>query len=61
MDECLADKVVFFYAPLIIGGEGAKVAVGGKGAEKISGALKLERVKIRRIGQDFMIEGYPVL
>lgn len=58
-DERLADKVVLFYAPKIIGGKEAKAAVGGMGIGKISSAIKLSGGKMKKIGEDFVFEGYP--
>jgi len=57
-DLGLVDKVVAFIAPIVIGGEGAKTAVGGKGFDKVADALKLERLKIDKIEDDVMISGY---
>jgi diaminohydroxyphosphoribosylaminopyrimidine deaminase/5-amino-6-(5-phosphoribosylamino)uracil reductase len=54
----LVDKVIAFIAPVIIGGRDAKLAVGGKGAERITDTLRLSRVKIERFGDDMMICGY---
>ena len=57
-EQGLVDKVIVFIAPLIIGGKEAKLAVGGKGAERIAQALRLSRVKVERFGDDVMIVGY---
>lgn len=57
----LVDKVSFFYAPLIIGGNIAPIAVGGKGAESLSNAMRLRDVEITKHGEDFEIIGYPLL
>jgi diaminohydroxyphosphoribosylaminopyrimidine deaminase/5-amino-6-(5-phosphoribosylamino)uracil reductase len=57
-EQGLVDKVIVFIAPLIIGGKEAKLAVGGKGAERIAQALRLSRVKVERCGDDAMIVGY---
>ena len=57
-DLNLADKITAFIAPIIIGGEKARTAVGGKGADKIVNSLKLERVKSKRSDSDMMIMGY---
>jgi diaminohydroxyphosphoribosylaminopyrimidine deaminase/5-amino-6-(5-phosphoribosylamino)uracil reductase len=57
-EKCLVDKVIAFIAPVIIGGRDAKLAVGGKGAERITDTLRLSRVKIERFGDDMMICGY---
>jgi len=57
-DEALVDKVLFFIAPKIIGGRNAVSSVMGKGVARIDEAIKLERISLRRMGEDFLIEGY---
>jgi diaminohydroxyphosphoribosylaminopyrimidine deaminase/5-amino-6-(5-phosphoribosylamino)uracil reductase len=51
------DKVVFFYAPRVIGAEGLSM-VGKLGVSRIKGSLVIERVKIRKFGDEIMVEGY---
>jgi len=58
IDEGLADKVVVFIAPVIIGGDKAKTAVAGRGADKMVDSLKLKRIDKKSLGQDIMISGY---
>lgn len=53
----LVDRVYFFLAPLIIGGESAPTAVGGPGARRLSEAWRLESVKLRRLGEDYLLTG----
>jgi diaminohydroxyphosphoribosylaminopyrimidine deaminase/5-amino-6-(5-phosphoribosylamino)uracil reductase len=57
-DEGLVDKVLFFFAPKIIGGKDAISSVMGKGISRVDKAIKLKEVKLRRIGEDFLLEGY---
>lgn len=57
-DRGLVDKVIAFIAPVIIGGEEARTAVGGKGADKVIDSIKLERVSMERFGDDLMVSGY---
>jgi len=57
-DYRLVDKVIAFIAPIIIGGEEAKTAVGGKGVSKMVDSLRLERVKVEKFGEDLMVSGY---
>jgi len=57
-DSRLVDKVVAFIAPVIIGGEGAKTAVGGSGVERMADVLRLGNVSLERIGDDFVLSGY---
>ena len=54
----LVDKVLFFIAPKIIGGEGALTPVEGEGIERIKDAIKLKDISIKRFGEDVLIEGY---
>ena len=58
LEAGIVDKVLFFIAPIIIGGENAITAVRGKGVSSVEDAFKLKDVKMRRIGRDFLIEGY---
>lgn len=59
VDVGLVNKVTFFIAPKIIGGTAAPSAVGGVGAEMMSGALELERTTVVHRGHDIEISGYP--
>lgn len=54
----LVDKVIAFIAPIIIGGEEAKTPVAGQGIDKVIDAIKLERIKVEKFGEDLMISGY---
>ena len=56
----LVNKVTFFVAPMIIGGQDAPSAIGGAGAEKITDALQLEQVEVRQHGRDIEVTGYPI-
>ena len=55
----LVNKVSFFVAPMIIGGQDAPSAIGGAGADKIADALQLERVEVAQHGRDVEITGSP--
>lgn len=57
-DEGLVDKVLFFISPKIIGGKDAISSVMGSGVSRIDSAIKLKDVKLKRIGEDFLIEGH---
>src|SRR5438552_878893 len=50
LDAGLVNKVTFFIAPTIIGGQDAPSAIGGDGAEKIADAKQLENVTVERRG-----------
>ena len=58
IDAKIIDKVYAFYAPILVGGEKA-VTIGGRGADKIQKSLSLKNVSIKRIGDNFLVEGYP--
>ena len=51
-------KVMAFIAPKIIGGQLAPSPVGDLGLTNMSQALNLERVTLKSIESDFLIEGY---
>lgn len=57
-DRGLVDKVLVFISPIIIGGDEAKSAVGGKGVNMVAEALRLSRVKINEFGDDVLVSGY---
>jgi diaminohydroxyphosphoribosylaminopyrimidine deaminase/5-amino-6-(5-phosphoribosylamino)uracil reductase len=59
LEAGLVDKVTTFLAPILIGGRDAVPAIGGVGADVIAHALRLERVTVRRFGDDLCITGYP--
>lgn len=58
LEEGIVDKVMFFIAPKIIGGKESFPAVGGKSFRKLEEAYRLKDVKVRRVGEDILIEGY---
>ncbi|HWP59246.1 MAG TPA: bifunctional diaminohydroxyphosphoribosylaminopyrimidine deaminase/5-amino-6-(5-phosphoribosylamino)uracil reductase RibD [Candidatus Acidoferrales bacterium] len=51
------DKVWFFYAPKIIGGDGRSM-IGPLGVKKMAAALRVKNVEIRRLGGDILLSGY---
>ncbi|MBI4187077.1 MAG: bifunctional diaminohydroxyphosphoribosylaminopyrimidine deaminase/5-amino-6-(5-phosphoribosylamino)uracil reductase RibD [Chloroflexi bacterium] len=57
-DRGLVDKVIAFIAPIIIGGDGARTAVGGRGVDRIADSFKLERVRVEMSGEDVLVSGY---
>lgn len=54
----VVDKIYWFIAPMLIGGEMAPGAIGGKGIEKLQQALRLQRTITHHFGEDICIEGY---
>jgi diaminohydroxyphosphoribosylaminopyrimidine deaminase / 5-amino-6-(5-phosphoribosylamino)uracil reductase len=56
-DAGLVDNVQAILAPMIIGGARAPIPVAGLGAERMAGVTRLERVVVRRLGDDMLVEG----
>lgn len=59
LDAGLVDKISFFIAPIIIGGEEAPPAIGGTGALSIGDSIRLDHVSVTPRGRDVEITGYP--
>ena len=57
LKEGVVDRLLFFLAPKIIGGQGAPGVIGGDGTLRIKDAEPVEILKVRRIGPDILIEG----
>jgi diaminohydroxyphosphoribosylaminopyrimidine deaminase/5-amino-6-(5-phosphoribosylamino)uracil reductase len=58
-DSKLINKISFFIAPIVIGGEAAPSAIGGLGASRLKGAIRLQKVEITHLGADLEVTGYP--
>jgi len=58
LKENLVDRMLFFISPKIIGGAKAPTSVMGEGIKKLRFAKKLKNLKINRLKEDFLIEGY---
>ncbi|HTZ17237.1 MAG TPA: bifunctional diaminohydroxyphosphoribosylaminopyrimidine deaminase/5-amino-6-(5-phosphoribosylamino)uracil reductase RibD [Dissulfurispiraceae bacterium] len=56
--EKVVDKVVFFIAPKIICGRSSVPAVGGDYFLRIEEAIRVSDLRVRKVGDDVMIEGY---
>ena len=58
LERRLVDKMVFFVAPKIIGGDGISV-FGPCGVHSMEQALSLRHLTSRTVGDDIMLEAYP--
>ena len=58
--ERLVDRIVFFIAPVLIGGRDAPSALGGEGIRSLRRAIRLEGVVSRRVGEDLCVEAHVV-
>ena len=50
-----AQRVVFFYAPKILGGRDSRKAVAGEGAENLAKVIQLRDVEWKRLGSDLLL------
>jgi diaminohydroxyphosphoribosylaminopyrimidine deaminase / 5-amino-6-(5-phosphoribosylamino)uracil reductase len=51
----LAQRVVFFYAPKVLGGRRSRPAVGGAGVSRLEEILNLSELEWRRLGPDLLL------
>ncbi|MCR8642350.1 bifunctional diaminohydroxyphosphoribosylaminopyrimidine deaminase/5-amino-6-(5-phosphoribosylamino)uracil reductase RibD [Paenibacillus sp. N1-5-1-14] len=59
LEARLIDKMVLFYAPIIIGGEAAPANFTFRGFERMSEAIRLKKLKVEQFGEDVCLTGYP--
>lgn len=58
LSACIVDKVLFFYAPKILGGDDGIPICKGPGADLMDNCIPVKDVRVRRFGDDIMVEGY---
>ncbi|MEW6409451.1 MAG: bifunctional diaminohydroxyphosphoribosylaminopyrimidine deaminase/5-amino-6-(5-phosphoribosylamino)uracil reductase RibD [Nitrospirota bacterium] len=58
--ERIVDKIILFVAPKILGGKNAIGMVGGISPESLEDAIVIKWSRLRRVGDDIMVEGYVV-
>ena len=51
----LAQRVTFFYAPMILGGRDSRRGVAGRGARTLAESLSLTDLEWRRLGPDWLL------
>ena len=54
----IVDKVMFFYAPKILGGNDGVPICRGRGPDLMKDCLTLTDTRVERFGDDVLIEGY---
>jgi len=54
----IVDKICFFYAPKILGGDDGAPMLRGMGPALMSQSVAVSDVTVRRFDEDMMIEGY---
>ncbi len=55
LEQGLAHRVAFFYAPKILGGRGARPGIAGMGATKLADAIQLRDAEWQRVGTDLFL------
>jgi diaminohydroxyphosphoribosylaminopyrimidine deaminase/5-amino-6-(5-phosphoribosylamino)uracil reductase len=54
----IVDKVIFFYAPKILGGDDGIPMCMGPGPDLMKQCIPVKNINVHRFGDDIMIEGY---
>ncbi len=57
LQQDVVDKVLFFYAPKILGGDGIPM-LAGKGPASMRESLPLVETEVSRVGDDILVSGY---
>ncbi len=63
LEAQVADRVIAFIVPLIVGGQTSPSPIAGLGVLSVNDAVALHGCTVRQLGQDLMVEGelrYPV-
>jgi diaminohydroxyphosphoribosylaminopyrimidine deaminase/5-amino-6-(5-phosphoribosylamino)uracil reductase len=58
LDEGLIDKILLFLSPTLIGDREALGIFGGSGKATLKEAIPLNDLRVRRMGEDILIECY---
>lgn len=53
------DKVISYFAPKLVAGQGAPTPFGGTGIEEMGNAVAVKDIQVEMLGQDIKITGYP--
>ncbi len=54
----IVDKVAFFIAPKILGGDDARGSIGGNSPETLDMAMPIFDMRFTRLGYDLLVEGF---
>jgi diaminohydroxyphosphoribosylaminopyrimidine deaminase/5-amino-6-(5-phosphoribosylamino)uracil reductase len=58
LEQDIVDKVIYIYAPIILGGKDSVTAVEGVGAESPQKAWELKDATILPLGKNWIVRGY---
>jgi diaminohydroxyphosphoribosylaminopyrimidine deaminase/5-amino-6-(5-phosphoribosylamino)uracil reductase len=59
-EERIVDRLLLFVAPKVIGGRETPGMMGGEGVGKVKNARRVEVLRVRKAGEDLMIEAKPL-
>jgi diaminohydroxyphosphoribosylaminopyrimidine deaminase/5-amino-6-(5-phosphoribosylamino)uracil reductase len=54
----IVDKIMFFYAPKILGGNDGIPICSGPGPDLMKDSMPIRDVNLERLGEDILVEGY---
>ncbi|PIE70490.1 MAG: riboflavin biosynthesis protein RibD [Deltaproteobacteria bacterium] len=54
----VADKLMLFFAPKLLGGDDGIPVTAGAGPEQMADAIRLDHLQVRRFDDDLLVEGY---
>lgn len=58
LNEGIVDKVRFYIAPKIIGGQKSRNSIGGDGFQTLDDCVNLENMSYEKLGDELIVEGY---
>jgi diaminohydroxyphosphoribosylaminopyrimidine deaminase/5-amino-6-(5-phosphoribosylamino)uracil reductase len=57
LQEKVVDKILFFFAPIILGGDG-RVMIDALGVKRVRQAIRIQDMRVRKSGPDTLVAGY---
>jgi len=57
LHERVVDKVLFFYGPKLLGGDGRPM-IGALGIDRVAAGLKLHTIELHQLKDDVLVSGY---
>jgi len=57
LQEKVVDRILFFYAPMILGGDG-RVMIDRLGVKRVKQAILIQDMQVRKFGADALVCGY---
>jgi diaminohydroxyphosphoribosylaminopyrimidine deaminase/5-amino-6-(5-phosphoribosylamino)uracil reductase len=57
LKEKAVDKILFYYAPKILGGDG-RAMIDGLGIHKVKQSISVQRMEVQKSGKDLLVTGY---